>query len=105
MKDNVMSMASNLLFIYIKQLVLFHNIPNNVIQKIGRFFLVQLEVFYLLYNFAFEDTLHVKFFILGKVQVVPHLVKPYEKSYLLLLISYLILFFLLMLPFKHILKT
>ncbi len=67
MKDNVMSMASNLLFIYITQLVLFNNIPNNVIQKIGRFFLVQLEVFYLLYNFALEDTLHVKFLILGNV--------------------------------------
>ncbi len=75
MKDNVMSMASNLLFIYIKQLVLFDNIPNNVIQKIGRIFLVQLEVFYILYNFAFEDTLDVKFFILGNVQVVPHLMR------------------------------
>jgi len=75
MKDNVMSMASNLLFIYIKQLVLFDNIPNNVIQKIGRIFLVQLEVFYILYNFAFEDTLDVKFFILGNVQVVLHLMR------------------------------
>ncbi len=93
MKDNVMSMASNLLFIYINKLVLFDNIPNNVIQIIGRIFLVQLEVFYFLYNFALEDTLHVKFLILGNVWVVPHLVKPYEESYLLLHISYLILFF------------
>ncbi len=67
MKDNVMSMASNLLFIYINKLVPFDNIPNNVIQIIGRIFLVQLEVFYFLYNFALEDTLHVKFLILGNV--------------------------------------
>ncbi len=67
MKDNVMSIASSLLFIYNTQLVLLNNIPNNVIQKIGRIFLVQMEVLYLSYNFALEDTLHVKFLILGNV--------------------------------------
>jgi hypothetical protein len=67
MKDNVMSIASSLLFIYITWLVLLNNIPNNVIQKIGRIFLVQMEVLYLSYNFALEDTLHVKFLILGNV--------------------------------------
>jgi hypothetical protein len=67
MKDNVMSMASSLLFIYITRLVFLNNIPNNVIQKIGRIFLVQMEVLYLSYNFALEDTLHVKFLILGNV--------------------------------------
>jgi hypothetical protein len=66
-KDNVTSIASNLLFIYITRLVFLNNIPNNVIQKIGIIFLVQMEVLYLSYNFALEDTLHVKFLILGNV--------------------------------------
>jgi hypothetical protein len=67
MKDNVMSIVSSLLFIYITWLVFLNNIPNNVIQKIGRIFLMQMEVLYLSYNFALEDTLHVKFLILGNV--------------------------------------
>jgi hypothetical protein len=62
-----MSIASSLLFIYNTQLVFLNNISNNVIQKIGRIFLMQMEVLYLSYNFALEDTLHVKFLILGNV--------------------------------------
>jgi hypothetical protein len=67
MKNNVMSITSSLLFIYITWLVLLNNIPNNLIQKIGRIFLMQMEVLYLSYNFALEDTLHVKFLILENV--------------------------------------